>query len=269
MNFFDLLRKCQNLSCPYDRNVWQAMSDDGGGLWFQNHWHCSEECFRLALGESVRHTLPGLRVSNPAQHRIPLGVALISRGIVTEAQIKAAVGEQEESGGPLGEHIRRVAGLTEGEITAALASQWGCPMFNLSDHRNYLRLAGLVPVSLARRYGLVPVRFIRRKRILEVAFVESMRQDPLDAIEQHLRCRTRPGAADASAVEAALELLEAQDRPFDRSFPAEPDVDSVAGEVEASFRRFRPARVTLASCGRHLWVRLASRKYSANLVFGE
>lgn len=269
MELFNSLRKCRNLSCPYDRNFWRTLSDGGGGLWFQNHWHCSEKCFRQALGESVRHALPGLRVSKPAQHRIPLGVALLSRGLVTEAQVKTAVKEQGRSGGPLGVHIRRVAGLTEAAITETLADQWGCPVFNLSKRPNFLRLAGLIPVSLARRYGLVPARFLRRKRILEVAFVESMRQEPLDAMEQHLRCRTRPGVADASAVEAALELLEAQDRPFDKSLPAVPDVDSVAGEVEASFNRFRPTRVTLASCGRHLWIRLASRRCSANLVFGE
>lgn len=268
MDLLRSLRRCQNLSCPYDRNTWRVLMEGGRGLWFQNLWHCSEKCFLQALPDSVQHGLLGLGVSPPASHRIPLGVALISRGLVTEEQLKAAVQEKESRGGRLGAHLRSVAALDEGKITEALAAQWGCPVYFLSEKPGTLRLAGLIPAALSRLYGLVPVRFLRRKRVLHVAFDESLRREPLDAMEYLHRCRIEPGVADASAVEEAIQGFERQPRPFDKVFSREPDLDQVSGEVDAACRQIRASRVSLAPCGRHLWVRLVSRRYSANLVFG-
>lgn len=268
MRFLHALRKCQNLSCPYGGNTWRALRDRGKGLWFQNRWHCAEECFRQALAESIRHALPGLRAPRVAPRRIPLGVALLSRGLVTETQVKEAVGIQDRQGGQLGFHLRQVAGLEEGQITAALAEQWGCPVHNLSELPRFLRLAGLIPVSLARRYGLVPVRFLRRRRVLKVAFAETLKDEPIEAMEHLLRCRTEPGLADASAVEAALDLLDAQDRPYDASFSGVADEEYVVSEVLRAFEGLKPWRVALTPCGGDLWFRLVSERFSANLVFG-
>ena len=268
MRFLHALRKCQNLSCPYGGNTWRALRDHGKGLWFQNRWHCSKDCFRQALAESVRHVLPGLRVPQPAPRRIPLGVALLSRGLVNEQQVKEAVRIQDHQGGQLGFHLRQVADLQEGEITAALAEQSGCTVHNLSELPRFLRLAGLIPVSLARRYRLVPVQFLRRRRMLKVAFAETLQDEPLQAMEHLLRCRTEPGLADTSAIEAALDLLDAQDRPHDASFGGQPDEVSVVAEVERAFDGLRPWRVSMTPCGGDLWFRLVSERYSANLVFG-
>lgn len=57
----------------------------------------------------------------------PLGAILVGRGLLTEEQLQAALGESNRTGEPTGEVIVRLGFATAATIAQALATQHGGP----------------------------------------------------------------------------------------------------------------------------------------------
>ena len=66
--------------------------------------------------------------------RTPLGLNLISHGLLTIEQLKKATDEQKEAGGEIGELLVRQGSVSEKQVTAIRAAEWGCPVFTVPKH---------------------------------------------------------------------------------------------------------------------------------------
>lgn len=86
-----------------------------------------------------------------------LGEILLDDGLVTEAQLLAALDETMARGSSLGRTLVELGVLTEGQLVKALANQVGMDFVDLDDYPVDRTAVSLVPGALCRRYSVLPV----------------------------------------------------------------------------------------------------------------
>ncbi len=130
----------------------------------------------------------------------PLGALLIDEGLLTEAQLDAALAEQSRCGKPLGRLLIEQGTISETELVRTLARQVGLEFVDLSDWTIDGSVASVVSESLARRYQAIPIGWDEGK--LVVAMADPSNVFAVDDI------RALAGADVRSVVATASQILE-------------------------------------------------------------
>lgn len=104
-----------------------------------------------------------------------LGELLLESGIITEAELQAALEEQRHSRRKLGDILLSQGAMTEHQLIEVLEFQLGIPHVTLSRFQIDPKLAQIVPEMLARRYQALPIRADGRKLMVAMT-------DPLDLL---------------------------------------------------------------------------------------
>ena len=86
-----------------------------------------------------------------------LGQLLVTSNVITEEQLREAIGLQRKQGGRLGTNLVKLGYLTEEKLVAFLSKQWGVPAINLSDYKIEPSVLKLIPIEIARKYLIIPV----------------------------------------------------------------------------------------------------------------
>ncbi|MBM4147231.1 MAG: hypothetical protein FJ240_13335, partial [Nitrospira sp.] len=86
-----------------------------------------------------------------------LGQLLVTSNVITEEQLREAIGLQRKQGGRLGTNLVKLGYLTEERLVAFLSKQWGVPAINLSDYKIEPSVLKLIPIEIARKYLIIPV----------------------------------------------------------------------------------------------------------------
>ena len=131
--------------------------------------------------------------------RIKIGDLLVKAGVITELQLKAALGEQQQWGGKLGDILVRMDFLTEEVLVRALSKQTGIARADLTGEVDRAALA-VVPPDTAEEYGLVPIALKDQGRTLVVAMSDPMNVPALEEIEFSTGLKVSPRIATLSAV---------------------------------------------------------------------
>ncbi|MCA1827778.1 MAG: general secretion pathway protein GspE [Myxococcales bacterium] len=136
--------------------------------------------------------------------RIKIGDLLVKAGVITDLQLRAALAEQQQWGGKLGDILVRMEFLTEEILVRALSKQTGIPRADLTGDPDRASLA-LIPAEVAEEFGLVPIGLRDEGRTIVVAM-----SDPLNiGVTDHLRSLTGAKKIDsqlagASAIRNAI-----------------------------------------------------------------
>jgi hypothetical protein len=136
--------------------------------------------------------------------RIKIGDLLVKAGVITDLQLRAALAEQQQWGGKLGDILVRMEFLTEEILVRALSKQTGIPRADLTGEGDRVALA-LIPPDVAEEFGLVPVVAKDEGRTVVVAM-----SDPLNiGVTDHLLSLTgakkiEAQLAGASAIRNAI-----------------------------------------------------------------
>jgi len=145
----------------------------------------------------------------------PLGSLLIDEGLLTEAQLDAAIAEQTRTGKPLGRLLIEQGTISEAELVRTLARQVGLEFVDLNDRTIDGSVAALVSESLARRYQAIPVGWEDGKLI--VAMADPSNVFAVDDI------RALAGAEVRTVVATASQIIET----IERFFRVDGEVDEV------------------------------------------
>ena len=145
----------------------------------------------------------------------PLGSLLIDEGLLTEAQLDAAVVEQARTGKPLGRLLIEQGTISEAELVRTLARQVGLEFVDLNECTIDGSVAALVTESLARRYQAIPVGWEDGK--LVVAMADPSNVFAVDDI------RALAGAEVRTVVATASQIIET----IERFFRVDGEVDEV------------------------------------------
>ena len=130
-----------------------------------------------------------------------LGALLLEKGLVTHADLDAALEQSRLTGMRLGETLLARGLLFEPELAAALAEQSGLRYVDLVRHPLDPCAARLLPLEVARRMFTVPVRFLEADR-LEVAVADPADVD-VEVLERILGRRVDLVVGERSAIQDA------------------------------------------------------------------
>ena len=98
-----------------------------------------------------------------------LGDILLEEGLVTLDVLQIAVQEQQSRGQSLGRVLVELGILTEAQLVAALATQVGLPYADLDEYPVDRAAVGLVPAAVCRRHNVLPIGFDGDQLLLAMA----------------------------------------------------------------------------------------------------
>jgi len=184
-----LLPQCANPKCS---SGWIKLWRSRQVPVLEGKWACSEACMQVLVRIAVtREAVDQITEALIHQHRIPLGLMLLSRGVITQPQLKKALAAQKKEGeGRLGEWLVRQKAASEDDVVRALSSQWNCPVLSPEPHDPAL-LAGSFPRLMVDSFGAVPLRLAGRQ-LLYVAFEDRIDRCLVLAVERMLGLRVEP-----------------------------------------------------------------------------
>lgn len=232
----------------------------------QESRYCAPQCFENAARQRFAEIYRNGVSAHPVQHRIPLGLLMLSRGQLTNHQLRSALEAQHSNGRHrLGEWLEKLGFATEEQVTAALGLQWACPV--LAPNATLADCAGMLPYRLLESSRMFPVQFVKATRTLYMAFSDGIDYPALCALEQMLECRTEACLISRSSMDRALEQMGHQRRPGDLLFEGWRDAAEMARITCSYALKLGTARVRVVGCGRHIWVRLEDEDNVTHLLF--
>ena len=98
-----------------------------------------------------------------------LGDILLDEGLVTEAQLMAALDEQATRGESLGRVLVEIGMLTEAQLVKALANQVGMEYVELADYPVDRTAVAMLPGAVCRRDVVLPIAMIDGYLVLAMA----------------------------------------------------------------------------------------------------
>ncbi|QGQ19377.1 type II secretion system protein GspE [Cellulomonas sp. JZ18] len=98
-----------------------------------------------------------------------LGEILLDEGLVSEAQLLAAIDEQASMGTSLGRTLVELGILSEAQLVRALAAQVGMEFVDLDEYPVDRTAVAMVPASVCRRYSVLPVAIRNGALVLATA----------------------------------------------------------------------------------------------------
>ena len=238
------------------------------GVTLQGRWYCSLDCFEQAITNVFSGLLKLPEEPLPRLHRVPIGLLLLGRGVITHAQLKSALEAQRSSGSErLGRWLVRSGVASAKDVSAALAAQWGCATFPLERDFRYRECVGLLPYTLLESSRMIPVRYLPASHQLFIAFSDDIDHTALYAINQLMGGRTEPCVATESAMQSALEEVRASSRPAEIVFETLWDASEMARTIRDYAVKLGADELLLARPRRFLWVRLRAPGNSWDFLF--
>jgi hypothetical protein len=264
-----LLPKCENPRCPQQRGVWRSLLDPPQGVLLHKQWLCSPGCLDQMLEESLSRLMQSARANRGAKaHRFPLGLLMLSLGLINSESLQSALHAQREAGkGRVGDWLRKQGAVTEPQVTQALAAQWSLPVYPLEKFDGNLSSARLVPFGLLDTFRMLPVHCAPAMGMLHVAFSSRVDYTALYAIEQMLEFHTEPCVAQESYIDKALERLHRESWSTDTPIagPIEPSI--ISGATVQHAMMFGAQEVRVVGCADEIWVRLHVPDGARDLLF--
>ncbi len=139
--------------------------------------------------------------------RLKLGEILVSKGLISEAQLAAALGEQRRWGKRLGMTLVLMGFLDEETLIRTLAAQLSLPVARIRGKRVNAEVVELVPVELAEKHRCLPL-FVKNQEGSRELFLAMEDPSDLDAQGElgfRIGFRIRPVLVAPTELEDALQ----------------------------------------------------------------
>jgi hypothetical protein len=260
--------RCAGPDCPHRGKLWPSLLRKTSGLEFDGRWYCQSACLASVLSLRLHALLSTFHQEKPRAHRFPIGLLLVQRGAVSREALREAIRLQREAGhGLLGDWLQQVAPLTSEQLTAALAQQWGCPVFPLEHQPVRASWSDLIPLPLLESARAVPAFASADGRALHLAFGDRLDHTLLYAVENMLGCRTFPCVASRAAIALHLEHFRRFSSGNETCFDTIRDPHEMARTVCNYAAELRAARIAVARAGSFVWVRFFRDLAARDLLF--
>ncbi len=138
-----------------------------------------------------------------SRRKILFGEVLVSKGLLTAAQLAEALAHQAKTGEYLGTCLIRLGFLSEAQLVEALAEQLGLSFVRLATHPIDAQALAKVPAHLASRYRLLPLKLEGDQ--LSVAVADPFDIQSLDELKLLLHCEVVPVLAGQREIQEAIQ----------------------------------------------------------------
>jgi type II secretory ATPase GspE/PulE/Tfp pilus assembly ATPase PilB-like protein len=167
---------------------------------------------------------------HPAHSR-PLGQILLSKGILSEDQLRIALLEQMKCNQPVGKLLVSLGFVSEATLRDALSESLGKQSVDLSNAIIDPSALKYVPRDLAKRHHLLPLDYDAENLRLTVAIADSNDIVALD--------RIRTLTSDEIEIDTLLAGETEIDRAIDQYYGHELSIDGILHEIETGEIDFR------------------------------
>jgi type IV pilus assembly protein PilB len=132
-----------------------------------------------------------------------LGDLLVAEGLITDEQLRQALGEQKGKADKLGSILVRLGSITEEQLIGFLSRQYGIPSITLGNLDVDAETLRLVPAHIAKKYEVLPVK--RIGGTLTLAMSDPTNVFALDDIAFMTNLQILPVVAPQAAIRRALD----------------------------------------------------------------
>jgi type IV pilus assembly protein PilB len=132
-----------------------------------------------------------------------LGDLLVAEGLITDAQLRQALGDQKGKADKLGSILVRQGSLSEEQLIGFLSRQYGIPSITLASLDVDAETLRLVPPHIAKKYEVLPVK--RIGGTLTLAMADPTNVFALDDIAFMTNLQILPVVAPQAAIRRALD----------------------------------------------------------------
>ncbi|MGA9523935.1 MAG: hypothetical protein WBV82_20910 [Myxococcaceae bacterium] len=133
-----------------------------------------------------------------------LGEILSDAGLVTNAQLNAALSEQRKWGGKLGRTLVEMGFVDESSMTLALSRQLQLPQVDLDTLELAPGVLGLLRVDIAERYGVFPIAGDREQKMVTLATSDPTNVEALQELTVYTGLRIHVAVAAGSSIDRAI-----------------------------------------------------------------
>lgn len=241
------------------------------GIKMQDNWYCSSHCFEAAAEEELATLAASRPVRSNHSSRMPLGLLMMRYGLLSTDQLKELKDEQKEAGAEIGELLVRLGSVSEKQVTAVRASQWGCPVFAAPDRGASTEIH--IPSTLVRLYSLIPLHYVATTNTLLVGFVHGIEYGLLYAIEKMTGCKTQPCFITPSDFQNQVQQIEQVTQQCGDEMPTEIKFEclqtsSEMARILCSYSVHLEAdEAIVGRCKEYLWARLKGGPKEVDLLF--
>ena len=149
-----------------------------------------------------------------------LGEMLLEAGLLTEEQLRQALGDHKKSGLKLGQFLVHQGILNESEIVELLSRQLKVAKYRPDKYPVDLGLSKIIPTDIAQKYQVVPLR--KKGQLLVIAMTDPLDIKAMDTIEVLANTEVEP----VICTEQELNQM------FGSLYGAYSDLDGVLESIE-------------------------------------
>jgi hypothetical protein len=235
------------------------------GIGVGQQWYCSADCFASAARIKFAGLVGTSTLEAPHIPRRSIGLVMLSKGFVTDGQLRRAMAESQTRGEEMETTLVRMGFAGERQLAVARAAQWGYPL--LGPDRIGQPVETDIPATLLKACDAVPVHYALVAKRLVLGFVRRVDPSLLQAVEAITGYRAEPCFITASELEEQRQQLTAaancEEVVFeDLKTPAE------MGKMAAGFAVEIGAREAhFAQCREYAWARLSGKRRNIDLLF--
>jgi type IV pilus assembly protein PilB len=135
-----------------------------------------------------------------------LGESLVSKDLITRKQLVDALKEQRDSGGRLGEVLKRMGFLSDDKVTQALAEYLSVDHVHFDDITKInMKVARMLPESIAKRFCLVA--FDEEDDKIVVAMADPLNVIAIDTISLKLKHRVKVVISSGQEIKRVMDII--------------------------------------------------------------
>lgn len=245
-------RTCANLQCT---TTWTAPWRNRRRPIFEGQWGCSGRCVLELVRAAIRNETGDASHDSHVQHqhRLPLGLLLLSQGWITQSQLQHSLSVQREQGGRIGEILVTECGVDPDKIMRGLTQQWSCPVLDTNAF-SPRAMALVAPRIFTQQFGMLPIR-VAGARILYLGFEDRLDAASALALEKMTGLKIESGLIKTQAYEAAQKaLFDSEGVPLREESCGERD--AMASRMAAILEQKQPVAAKMVRLHHYYWLRL-------------
>ena len=195
------LRTCQNTQ------LMRMIPGARQGITVGPVWYCSVDCFAIAAQAPLRALARERVIEIPRSPRFSLGLALLSKGILTAEQLRVAGARSRWLEEELEVTLVKLGMATEKQLASARSMQWGYPV--LAPEYIGQMVEADIPRTVMVACGVVPLHYSAAARRILLGFASRVEHRVLESIGQITGARIEPCFITPTDLEEQMKRVTA------------------------------------------------------------
>jgi Type II secretion system (T2SS), protein E, N-terminal domain len=235
------------------------------GIRMGETWYCSIDCFVKAARNRFSALTGGRSIDMPHTPRASIGSVMLSKGYLTDEELRGAQAQSRVSGEELEAALVRLGLVDEWHLASARAIQWGYPV--LGRDRISQSVDADLPLTLMRTFSAVPLHYSKSAKRMLMGFVYRVEHSLLHSLEQVTGCRAEACFITPTELHYQMERLEAARESREVVLEDSMTAAEMANTVGGLALEITARNVSLSRCQDYVWMRLSGKRRTIDVLF--